>query len=102
MAGYPDRSSFPWLFAWWLNEETSAEKPSAAGTWKQDQKGFFFPFHYWTSFNQKLRAILKENWNREPGPTLTKHLSLFISVIKTLRTSLSTGSPWRQIRGLGL
>lgn len=44
-------------------------------------------------FNQKLSTILKENWNEEQGPTLTKGLLLFISIIKILRANLALRAP---------
>lgn len=47
-------------------------------------------------FNQKLRAMLKENCKKAPGPVLTKGLSLFISGTKAPRPDLSTGRNWRQ------
>lgn len=66
-------------------------EPSTAGTPKS-RRLCFVPFHQWMGFNQKLRAILKENWNKEPGPTLTIVLPLFVSAINTRRANLDFGS----------
>lgn len=42
---------------------------------------------------------MKENLNKEPGPTLTKVLLLFVSVINTLRANLGFGSTSRRPGG---
>lgn len=42
------------------------------------------------------KAILMENWNKEPGPTLPEVLPLFVSVINTLRAKRGCGSTSRE------